>query len=237
MSNHLISMVYKKDLRTPMRKSVMALLADKASDGGGGIYASKQTIADELCCSRQAIIDTIKQFVADGLLIEVGKRPSPNGFTIEYAIDVHELSDLPWVKSHDPSIKLTRQPAVPVNVTQETRQPAGHEPLEPITPISSNEDIPPTEKPIRVKPEHLLEAWNAMAGRAGLSKAKSFDHTRRRKTLTLIKTRSTDDITEAIAAVERSPFCRGENDRGWRADFDFILQPKSFNRLIEGFYG
>jgi hypothetical protein len=76
-----------------------------------------------------------------------------------------------------------------------------------------------------------------MAGRVGLSKAKSFDQMRRRKTLTLIKTRSTDDITEAIAAVERSPFCRGENDRGWKADFDFLLQPKSFNRLIEGFYG
>lgn len=105
------------------------------------------------------------------------------------------------------------------------------------TPISSNEDIPPAEKSIKVKPEHLLEAWNLMAGRVGLSKAKSFDQMRRRKTLTLIKTRSTDDITEAIAAVERSPFCRGENDRGWKADFDFLLQPKSFNRLIEGFYG
>jgi len=33
-----------------------------------------------------------------------------------------------------------------------------------------------------------------------------------------------------------SAFCRGENDRGWRADLDFLCQPKSFNGLIEGKY-
>jgi hypothetical protein len=37
-------------------------------------------------------------------------------------------------------------------------------------------------------------------------------------------------------ALERSAFCRGENDRGWRADFDFLLQPKSFTKLLEGAY-
>jgi hypothetical protein len=42
---------------------------------------------------------------------------------------------------------------------------------------------------------------------------------------------------EALRGVERSRHCRGENDRGWRADIDFVLQPKSFTRLIEGFYG
>jgi hypothetical protein len=120
VSNHLISTAYKRDLRTPMRKSVMALLADKASDDGSGIYASKQTMADELCCSKQTIIDTIKGFLLDGLVVELGKRRAPNGFTVEYGIVVAQLEALPLVKCHADraarqSTRLTGQSAGPVS--------------------------------------------------------------------------------------------------------------------------
>lgn len=121
VSNHLISATYKRDLRTPMRKSVMALFADKASDDGTGIYASKQTMADELCCSKQALLDTIKAFILEGLLVEVGKRRVANGFTVEYGIVVDALEALPLVKCHAEraarqSASLTGQPAGLVNM-------------------------------------------------------------------------------------------------------------------------
>jgi hypothetical protein len=45
-----------------------------------------------------------------------------------------------------------------------------------------------------------------------------------------------DEWMTVFAAMERSAFLRGENDRGWRADFDFLLQPKSFTKLLEGAY-
>jgi hypothetical protein len=109
VSNRLITEAYRRDLRTPMRKGVMALLADKADDDGTGIYASKQTMADELCCSKQAMLDTIKAFIAEGLLIEAGHRRAPNGFTVEYAIVVAALEALPLVKSH--ADRLARQSA------------------------------------------------------------------------------------------------------------------------------
>ncbi|MNG39522.1 hypothetical protein D3C84_1276480 [compost metagenome] len=37
-------------------------------------------------------------------------------------------------------------------------------------------------------------------------------------------------------ALGRSPHCQGHNDRGWRADLDFLLQPSRYVRLIEGAY-
>lgn len=40
----------------------------------------------------------------------------------------------------------------------------------------------------------------------------------------------------ALAKVRDSPFCRGDNDKGWRADLDFLVQPKSFTKLMEGAY-
>ena len=36
--------------------------------------------------------------------------------------------------------------------------------------------------------------------------------------------------------VHNSAFLRGDNDRGWRTDIDFVLQAASFTKLMEGSY-
>ena len=40
----------------------------------------------------------------------------------------------------------------------------------------------------------------------------------------------------ALDKLENSSHCTGGNDRGWRANLDFMLQPSSFIKLMEGFY-
>ena len=98
--------------------------------------------------------------------------------------------------------------------------------------------VPPPENDNQsLKPQHVVEAWNAMADRTGLPAVKTLTGARQRHLKSRIREYPVDDWTEAIGAIERSPFCRGENPRGWRADFDFLLQPKSFAKLIEGSYG
>lgn len=92
-----------------------------------------------------------------------------------------------------------------------------------------------SEKP-SLRPEHVVEAWNAMAERCGLAAIRKLTPERSRKLNGRLRTTTIDDWTEAIGAIERSSFLRGENERGWRADFDFLLQPKSFTKLIEGSY-
>ncbi|MES2904527.1 MAG: hypothetical protein V4696_10115 [Pseudomonadota bacterium] len=239
MSNHLISLAYKRDLRTSMRKAVLVLMADKASDDGSGIWAAKQTMADELCCSKQTVIDTIKGFVAEGIVSERGQRKSPNGYTVEYHLNVAVVEALPLVKCHADkgSRKLTGQPAGPVKEIDPTSQPAGPEPsLNPSPSVVSNETTPPTAEIQKVKPEQVIEAWNAMAETTGVHKAR-LTPDRRKKLATFIKRNPIEDITEAIWSVPRSPFLCGENDRGWKAGIDFMLQPSSFTRMIEGTYG
>jgi hypothetical protein len=129
VSNHITSAVYKRQLGTHMRKSVMALLADKASDDGSGIWASKQTLADELCCSKQTVIATIQGFIADGLLHESGTRKCSTGATVEYRIDVAAIDALPLVDCHAKrSSALTGQAASPVKSTAPRGQAAGPKP-------------------------------------------------------------------------------------------------------------
>jgi len=114
--------------------------------------------------------------------------------------------------------------------------PTTPEPLETSSEVSAPSEISNEkggEPPLTA--EEVLEAYNDTAGKVGLSKAKMTPE-RRRKLNSRLRVTTIQDWTEAISALSRSPFLRGENDRGWRADFDFMLQPKSFQRLIEGGY-
>lgn len=111
--------------------------------------------------------------------------------------------------------------------------------------VVSNETTSPSElilvseadEPDQLKPEHVVEAWNDVAERRGLAKVKTLTPQRRRKLMSRIKEAGVDGFTEAIGTIEASPFLRGENGRGWRADFDWMLEPKNFTKLREGTYG
>ncbi len=45
-----------------------------------------------------------------------------------------------------------------------------------------------------------------------------------------------DNWRKAIAKAKASEFCNGENDRGWRADLEWFLQPDTSTKLLEGKY-
>jgi hypothetical protein len=119
-----------------------------------------------------------------------------------------------------------------VTVTRDTVSPNEYilTPSEPPT-VISDEITPPSDPPTLV-----LEAFNLMAGEAGLPKARMTPE-RRKKLTSFTRRHKVEDITEAIWRIPQTPFLCGENDRGWKADFDFLLQPKSFNRILEGSYG
>ena len=51
--------------------------------------------------------------------------------------------------------------------------------------------------------------------------------------------REVPDLTRWAAAIRRaaaSPFCRGDNDRAWLADIDFLLRPDTLAKIEEGKY-
>jgi hypothetical protein len=101
--------------------------------------------------------------------------------------------------------------------------------------VISSEITPPTDK-IELKPEHVVEVWNDLATRHGLPAVKKITPERRKKLHSFIRRHTIDDITEAIAAIPRSPFLLGQNQRGWQASFDWFLEPRNLTKLTEGTY-
>lgn len=96
--------------------------------------------------------------------------------------------------------------------------------------LSSGDDAPDQIK-------IAFDAYNEMAGRAGLPLAAKLNA--KRKSAIRARLRDAGGIDgwmTALVKVEASPHCTGSNDRGWRADLDFISAESKFTNIMEGRY-
>jgi hypothetical protein len=83
-----------------------------------------------------------------------------------------------------------------------------------------------------------FELWNELALRIGLSQARTLTPQRRKSLIARMREHGgLPAWRTALANVERSAFLQGENDRGWRADLDFLLTASKFTKVVEGTYG
>lgn len=80
-----------------------------------------------------------------------------------------------------------------------------------------------------------VEVWNETARANGLPVCQKITTPRRAKLKQRLKScGGLDGWRTACERVGASPFCRGENDRGWRANIDFLLRESSFVKVMEG---
>ena len=100
--------------------------------------------------------------------------------------------------------------------------------------LSSPDDDAPADLDL------ALEAWRDTASRCGLAQLRGLSEPRRKKLLAILKAHGLDGWREALEAVEASSFLRGtkpgRDGRAWKASFDFLVQPGSFLKVIEGQY-
>jgi hypothetical protein len=51
-----------------------------------------------------------------------------------------------------------------------------------------------------------------------------------------LRERSLSEWMAVIGRIAASDFCQGKNDRGWVATFDFLIQPSTATKALEGAY-
>lgn len=95
MSHKVVTLVCSRVVGSAAQKAVLVNMADKASDGGEGVFASKATIAAETELSLPTVKREIKALVQRGLIREAGTRVCANGHTVIYDMDIAEISALP----------------------------------------------------------------------------------------------------------------------------------------------
>ena len=85
--------------------------------------------------------------------------------------------------------------------------------------------------------ELAFQSWNILAHELGLAKAiKLSDGRRRQMKHRLKEAGGLEGWKAAIYKIRKSAFLMGQNDRGWKADLDFVLRESRFTKLIEGGY-
>jgi hypothetical protein len=100
--------------------------------------------------------------------------------------------------------------------------------------------VPPSVAPAGPTPTDALKAfelYNAVALECGLAQASRLTPSRQKSLIARLREHGIDGWQTALDRVRHSAFLTGRNDKGWRADFDFLLQAKSLAKVIDGAYG
>jgi hypothetical protein len=91
------------------------------------------------------------------------------------------------------------------------------------------------EKLAKSVPPPLVEIWNQ--NRGSLPEARGCSSGRARHVAARWQENSDPAYwAKVIRILASSPFCRGQNPRGWRADFDFLIMPDTHLKALEGKY-
>lgn len=103
--------------------------------------------------------------------------------------------------------------------------------------LSLSSDLPPSEDPVAKTVREAHRLYNETAKQLGLPVARVLNKSRERSLALRIKEAGgLDGFRDALANLGKSSFLQGQNDRGWRADLEFVCQAKSFAKLMDGAY-
>lgn len=107
------------------------------------------------------------------------------------------------------------------------------------TPIDTDRKNPPCSPPTESDDcAKAVEMWNEMAEARGLPRVERVTAARAAKLRArLADAGGLDGWASALAKIRDGPeWMHGGGERGWRANFDFLLQESSFTKLMEGTY-
>lgn len=126
------------------------------------------------------------------------------------------------LRPSDPSATLQRPCRVsnPLNsllITQEEKKKEGELTAAPSPPLP-----------------RLATIWNAHCGH--LSKVVRTNPSRDRRSDARMRELPDEEWVSVIQRIAKSKFCNGDNDRGWRATYDWLLQPDTVLKVMEGKY-
>lgn len=247
MSRKVATLIYDRRSGSAARKSVLAYFADRADDYGRGIFASKQTIADETELGRSTVIRIVNDLVAEGILIVAGSYPCRNGATVVYDMDLQKIRSLPAIKSYanqsqsGTSIEVDQSQSGTLPVPE--RDPKGSQSgtqtvLEPSINIEEVSSLSQTADDEIAK---ALSFYQSVAARNGWSMVEKM--TAARKSSLKARLRDAgglDGWKTQILRAEQSDFICGKvpgrNGQPFKCSFDFLAQQQSFIKLMEGTY-
>ena len=85
---------------------------------------------------------------------------------------------------------------------------------------------------IDINTKVFIEKWNSL----GLNKLINIKNKRLKSLQARVKEYGIEKVMEAIDNINQSDFLKGKNDRGWQIDFDWLMKPNNFIKVLENKY-
>ena len=93
-------------------------------------------------------------------------------------------------------------------------------------------DVATLEEDIDKERDIDIEKWNSL----GLNKLINIKNKRLKSLKARVKEYGIEKVMEAIDNINQSDFLKGKNDRGWQIDFDWLMKPNNFIKVLENKY-
>ena len=250
MSIHYLNTVFHARIGLASRKLLLLALADFANEAGEA-YPSIQTLMRKTEQNRKTIRRHVTELMTAGILSDTGERVGRTKQIIKYQIHLERLPILDTLKvSTFGQAKLANfgdlsQPKIPNFGHSKGVQDWAtsiEEPSVEERSVEINHQVEPPEIPcdsvreLHTDCQQALENWNDLALRAKLPRCQKITPTRKKKLMHIIREFGIEKFNGAIDLIEKSSFLLGDNDRQWKANFDFIVNESKFVKIIEGVY-
>jgi uncharacterized protein YdaU (DUF1376 family) len=84
-------------------------------------------------------------------------------------------------------------------------------------------------------PEKLQEIWNEAASKSNLQRCEKLTQKRKNHAKARIREQPSEQVwRRVIASIRDCKWCNGESDKGWRANFDYLIRPDTHIHAVEG---
>lgn len=212
-----------------------AYAAENQSDGNFSKYTSAE-LAALLGCDKYAT--SILQALKDAEFIDpegfIHDWEQHNGYHQKYAIRAKTAAAARWSKEKSPTPpkedtgkrKEERGDKHSSSIAQALLQAS-----EPSKNPTNRASLPLADLQI------VFDSWNQTAGAFSLPQCLVVSDKRRRALIVrLAEPFFKTNWKPALDRISKSEFCRGVNERGWRASFDWFISPDAVTKIMEGKY-
>ena len=209
----------RKDL-TASAKIVLGIIIDHIGKNANG-WPGVRLIQQEAGMHRQTVINAIRNLETTGLIVVYRQD---NGKRTLYSLPETGTESVPVQKVYRSGTE-----SVPLPVQKVYRTGTETVPELP-------QELPQGTTPRTTPPfDEIMNLWNSTAKTAGFHPFTAMNDARKGHIRTRWKEQSwRENWEEAIRALPDRPFCLGQNDRNWKADFDWFLYPGTVIKLVEG---
>lgn len=237
MSMEMMVQAMKIKVGNPLRKLVLLKLADNANDQGE-CWPAVQYIAEQCEISKRSAQNHIQQLVKDGL-VRIEERKAENGLNrsniYHLVLNNYGADAAPYGANPAPmGASATGGRVQELHPESVSLEPV----IEPIPPNPQEGDDAGAPDKSKIKYQDVADAYNEILGDR-LPKVQELNDKRKRQIKRLLGELHEPTIDAVKAYLETfadtaGPFYFGDNNRGWRAGFDYLLRSEVLVKTREG---